>query len=78
LVEDQGDVLVLADGCSELLEEPLHRLGVGVRQHEREGLVGAGLDGREDVGEREAPIAQARRPLAALPPDATRAPFLSS
>ena len=42
LVEDQGDVLVLADGCRELVEEHLHRLGIGVRQHEREGIVGDG------------------------------------
>jgi hypothetical protein len=77
LVEDQGDVLVLTDGCGELVEELLHRLGVGVRQNEGKGIVGAGLDGREDVGEREASIAQARRPLAALPPDAAHAAFLT-
>jgi hypothetical protein len=77
LIEDQDDVLVLADGCGELIEELLHRRGVGVRQHEREGIVGAGLDGREDVGERETLIAQAWRALATLPPDAADAAFLA-
>jgi hypothetical protein len=77
LVEDQNDMLVLADGCGELIEELLHRLGVGVRQYEREGIVGAGLDGCEDVGEGEAPVTQAWRALAALPPDMTHAPFLA-
>ena len=77
LVEDQGDVLVVADRRGELIEELLHRLGIGVRQHEREGIVGAGLDGCEDVGEREALVAQARRALASLPPDAADAALLS-
>jgi hypothetical protein len=77
LVEDQGDVLVLVDRCGELIEELTHRLGVGVRQHEGEGIVDAGVDGREDEGECEAFIAQARRPLAALPPDAAHAAFLT-
>ena len=35
---DQDDVLVLADRGGELIEELLHRVGVGVRQHEREGI----------------------------------------
>ena len=77
LVEDQGDVLVFADRRGELVEKLLHRLGVGVRQHEGEGIVGAGLDRREDVGEREALVAQARRPLPSLPPDAAYAAFLA-
>ena len=77
LVEDQGDVLVLADGCGELIEEHLHRLGVGVRQNQREGIVGAGLDRGEDVGECEAPVAQTWRALAALPPDAAHATLLA-
>ena len=76
LVEDQDDVLVLADRCGELIEELLHRLGVGVRQHEREGVVGSWLDGCEDVGEREALVAEPRRTLASPPPDVARAPLL--
>ena len=70
-------MFVGADRCGELIEELLHRLGVGVRQHEREGIVGAGLDDCEDVGKREALIAQAWRALAALPPDAADAALLS-
>jgi hypothetical protein len=48
-----------------------------MRQDQREGIVGAGLDGREDVGEREAPVGDASWPLAAPPPDMARSPFLS-
>jgi hypothetical protein len=70
-------VLVLADRYRELIEELLHRRGVSVRQHQCEGIVGAGLDGCEDVGEREALVAQARGPLAALPPDAADAALLA-
>src|SRR5205807_9366697 len=77
LVKDQDDVLVLADRCGELIKELLHRLGVGVWQHEREGVVGAGLDRRENVGESEALVAQAWRTLAALPPDAAHATLLA-
>ena len=77
LVEDQDDMLVLADRCGEPIKEPLHRLSVGVRQHQREGVVGAGLDRREDVGKREALVAQAWRAVAALPPDAAHAPLLA-
>jgi hypothetical protein len=48
-----------------------------VRHDEGEAVVGAGLDGREDVGEREALVAQARRALAAPPPDVERASLLA-
>jgi hypothetical protein len=47
-------VLVLRDRLREAIEEFLHRLGIDVRQDERERVVGARLDGCEDVGEREA------------------------
>ncbi len=68
-------MLVLAIVLANAVEELLHRL-VGVRQDERERVVGAGLDGRKDVGEREAPVAEARRALAPLPPDMADAPLL--
>jgi hypothetical protein len=48
-----------------------------VRHDKGEAIVGAGLDGREDVGEREALVAQARRALAAPPPDVDRASLLA-
>lgn len=57
-VEHHDGVLVLSQRGREAIEEQLHRLGVGVRQHEREAVVGAGLDRREDVGEREALVGQ--------------------
>ena len=43
---------------------------------ERKGVVGSRLDGCEDVGEREALVAKARRTLASPPPDVARAPLL--
>lgn len=76
LVEQHGDVLVIADGRSEAVEEHLHRLGIDVRHDEREGAIGSRLDGGEDVGEREALVAEPRRTLASPPPDVARAPLL--
>ena len=70
-------MLVLADRLGELVEEELHRRGVDPGHDERECVVGAGLDGREDVGEREALVAQPRWALAAPPPDVTGPPLLS-
>jgi hypothetical protein len=70
-------VLVGGDGCREAIEKLLHRLGVDIRHDEREAVVGAGLDGRKDVGEREAFVAEARRPLTTLPPNVTGPALLS-
>jgi hypothetical protein len=76
LIEHHRDVLIIADGRGETVEEHLHRLGIHVRHDERKGVVGSWLDGCEDVGEREALIAQPRRTLASPPPDVARAPLL--
>jgi hypothetical protein len=76
LIEHHDGVLVLVERRREAIEEELHRLGVGVRQDERETVVRAGLYGREDVGEREALVAQARRSLAPPPPDVARPALL--
>jgi hypothetical protein len=76
LIEHHRDVLVIADGRSEAVEEHLHRIGIDVRHDERKGVVGSRLDGCEDVGEREALIAEPRRTLASPPPDMARAPLL--
>ena len=76
-IEHHDHVVVFADGGGEAVEELLHRLGVGVRHDEGEAVVGAGLDGREDVGEGEALVAQPRRALTAPPPDVDRAPLLA-
>jgi hypothetical protein len=70
-------MLVICDGRGERFEECLHACAVRVRQYEREGVVGARLDGGVDVGRDIALIEQARRPLAALPPDVADAPLLS-
>jgi hypothetical protein len=47
----------------------LHRRRIGIRQHQRESVIGAGFDGGEDVGEGEALVAEPRRALTPLPPD---------
>ena len=65
LIENHDDLLVLPARGSEALEELLACLGVSVRRNEGEAV---GFDRREDVGGREAPIAQPWRVLAA-PPD---------
>jgi len=77
LVEHKGGVLVIGDGRCEAVEEFLHRLRVGIGHHKGEGIVRTGFDGREDVGEGEALIGEARRALATLPPDMTDAAFLA-
>ena len=73
---DHGE-FVFAKRGGETIEENLHRLGVGIWQHERKTGVGAGLHARENISEREAPIAQAWRPFAALPPDMAGPAFLA-
>jgi hypothetical protein len=77
LIEHHRDVLVFADLGAEAIEEQLHRLGVHIRQDQREGIVGAGLNGCENVGEREALVGQPPRPLAAFPPDMAGAALLT-
>jgi hypothetical protein len=69
LVEDHDRVLALTNRRSEVVEELLHRLGVGVGHDEGEAVIGGGIDASKDVGEREALVAEARWALAALPPD---------
>jgi hypothetical protein len=55
----------------------LHRRRIGIRQHQRESVIGAWFDGSENVGEGEALVAQPRRALAPLPPDMADAAFLA-
>jgi hypothetical protein len=75
-VEHERDVLVISDRLGESVEKRLHSRAVRVRQNERERVVRAGLDGRVDVGVHIALIEQARRSLAALPPDVAHTPLL--
>jgi len=70
-------MLVFSNGCGEAVEKFLHRRGIGVRQHKREGMIGAWFNGGEDIGEGEALIAEARRALATLPPDMADPAFLA-
>jgi hypothetical protein len=77
LIAQHRDVVVIADGRSEAVEEHLHRLCIHVRHDERKGVVGSRLDSRKNVGEREALIGEPRRTLASPPPDVARAPLLA-
>ncbi len=77
LIGEHGHVLVVGDRGGEAIEELLHRLGIGPRHHQSEGVVGAGLDGGEDVGEREALVGKAWRALAPRPPDVADAALLA-
>ena len=77
LIEHHRDMLVVGKRRGKSVEELLHRLRIHVWHDERKAVVGAGLDGREDVGEREALVAQPRWALAAPPPDVTGPPLLS-
>jgi hypothetical protein len=70
-------VLAVRDRLGECIEKRLHCDPVGVGQDQRERVVGAGLDGGVDVGVDIALIEQARRSLAALPPDVADAPLSS-
>jgi hypothetical protein len=75
-VEHERDVLAVRDRLGECVEKRLHCDPVGVGQDQRERVVGAGLDGGVDVGVDIALIEQARRSLAALPPDVADAALL--
>src|SRR5690606_1725136 len=75
-VQHQRDVLVLGNGLRHCIEQRTRSRAVRIRQDQREGIVGAGLDGGVDVGGYIALIKEARRSLAALPPDMTDATLL--
>ena len=77
LIEHHHRVVLLAERFGEAVKKYLHRCRIGIGQHQREGTIGARLDGSEDVGEGEALVAQARRALAPLPPDMAEAAFLA-
>lgn len=77
LVEDHHRMFVFSDSFRKAVEKGLHRRRIGIGHRQREGIVGARLNGGEDIGEGEAPVAEPRRPLAALPPDMANAAFLA-
>ena len=75
-VHDHGHVLVRCNRFGKLLEIDLHHLRRQLRQHQWESVVGAGLGGSEDVGERETLISKPGWTLALGKPDVTDAAFL--
>jgi hypothetical protein len=75
-VENQRNVLVLGNRLGKSVEKCLHASTIRIGQDQREGIVGAGLDGRVDIGIRVALIDETRRPLAAFPPDVADAALL--
>ena len=76
-IEHERDVHVPSQRRGERIEERLHARRIGVGQDQSEGVVGAGLDRRIDVGVDVALIDEARRALATLPPDVTDAALLA-
>ena len=77
LIENHHHVFIRGDRLGEVIEKCLHCLGADRGQNQREGIIGARLDCRKNIGEREAFIAQAWRALAAPPPDPTHPTFLT-
>ena len=78
LIEHHGDVLVAGYRPRELVEEQLHRLGIHIRQDQREGVVSSGLYRSEDIGESKALVGDAAWALAALPPHVTGPALLTT
>ena len=76
-VEYERDVFAFSYRRGERVEKRLHANDIRIGQDQREGVVGAGLDGGVDISIRVALIGEARRPLTALPPDVADAPLLS-
>jgi hypothetical protein len=62
-------MFVLGKGLCEAIQKGLHRHSISIRHHQRKGVIRAGFDGGEDIGEGEALVAESRRALPALPPD---------
>ena len=77
LVQHHHGVLVSVALGGEAFQEQAHRFGRDLRQHERGALARGGLDGGEDVGPGEAPVAQTRRALPLQPPAVAGAAFLA-
>src|SRR3712207_9267301 len=76
LVEQERDVHVVGQGRGEAGEREVHALRRRLRQHQGEGVVGAGTDGGEHVGGQEALVAAPRRPLATGEPATAGASLL--
>jgi hypothetical protein len=75
-IEHHRRMLVRGERLREAVQEHLHRSGIRIGQHQREGVIRAGFDGGKDIGKGEALVAEPRRALPALPPDMADAAFL--
>ena len=70
-------MLIFGERFRKAVEKGLHCRRIGVRHHQRKRVVCTRLNGCEDVGEGEAPVAEPRRALAAPPPDMADAALLA-
>jgi hypothetical protein len=77
LIEDHRSVFVLGEGLCKAIQEHLHRIGIGIGQHQSKSVVRSRLNGSEDIGKGKALIAKPWRAFAALPPDMADAAFLT-
>ena len=77
LIKHHHRMFVISDGFRKAVEEGLHSRRIGIGHHQRESIISARLNGSEDIGEGEAPIAEPWRPLAALPPYMANAALLA-
>lgn len=62
----------------EAIKKLLHRIGMYLRQDQREGVVGLGLGGCEDVSKSEALVSRARRALPSRIPEVAHPAFLAN
>ncbi len=77
LVEQQRGVDARREVHGEAVEEDLHGCGAGLRQDEREGVVGAGAHRAVDPGRGVTAVGHASGPNAALEPNPRAASFLA-
>ena len=68
LVDEECGVTARRDGCGDLGQVQVHRLGIASRQDERCTLAKRGTDGSEDVGGSGALIGRRRWPRSAFGP----------
>ena len=77
LIEHQDSMFIDGDGGRKLVEVDLHGQGRDFRHHQRKGVVGAGLNGGEDVGEGIALVGAPWRTLSPRVPAMADAPLLA-
>jgi hypothetical protein len=77
-IEEQHGVTALRHLVADLLEMQVHRLGVGIRQHQSRADLATRADSAEYVGPFAALIARGGRTAAALGPDAGQRALLAN